>query len=262
MVSDVSGRLQTGDENLFDIPECPASLINCEAILRWPIFQGCAPDIQSFVLDFVDDDSERQHDSWSGISSGGVREEDFIPLAKRFLAFVHVKNPILDCAEFMSYVRDVAENGIRWDGQSCLVVSWSSFPQTAAPEKKLTFDIAHCLCSRLPCGSFPASAANSGSENLYIEDRSRYGTSLLPGCEKTAWTNRAVFAVDSVPLFLWRSGDVPDEAAEGVVLLQPSLHTVPEPVMEKNAQTRRLRRLHVAKNPPPRAASLLVVHEV
>ena len=54
--------------------------------------------------------------------SGGVREEEFNVLSKRFLAYVHIKNPILDCAEFKAYVRDVAEHGVRWDGPSCLVV--------------------------------------------------------------------------------------------------------------------------------------------
>lgn len=53
----------------------------------------------------------------------GIQEEDFIPLSKRFLTYVHVKNPILDVPEFASYVKTAAETGLQWDGPSCLVVS-------------------------------------------------------------------------------------------------------------------------------------------
>jgi hypothetical protein len=53
----------------------------------------------------------------------GIQEEQIVPLCENFLSNVHIKNPILEISEFTQYVRDVAENGLRWDGPSCLVVS-------------------------------------------------------------------------------------------------------------------------------------------
>jgi len=111
------------DEDSLDVPGDPATLINCEAILRWPIFRSCVPpDLQSFILDSDDAYSDTLGPSPAS-QRGGVREEDFVKLSGRFLAYVHVKNPILDCSEFRSSVKEAADNGIGWDGPSCLVVS-------------------------------------------------------------------------------------------------------------------------------------------
>lgn len=88
--------------------------------MRWPIFEGSVPNVQSFILE-VDDDHTRPSIR-STVAGAGIREEDFIPLSKKFLAYVHVKNPILDPAEYRSYVWEAVSNGIGWDGPSCLVV--------------------------------------------------------------------------------------------------------------------------------------------
>lgn len=121
-IFDTQASSSQAEHDLFDSSEYPATIINCEAVLRWPIFQGFVPDIQSFVLDFDHDRFNIQDESRNGTINGGVREEEFNTLSKKFLAYVHIKNPILDTAEFKTYVRDVAEHGIRWDGPSCLVV--------------------------------------------------------------------------------------------------------------------------------------------
>lgn len=121
----------------FDVPDFPSSINNCESILHWPVFEGLVPDIHSFILD-LDDTGAGRGDrvvEARGSLGRGVQEDDFISLSKRFLAYVHVKNPILDVSDYKNQVRIAAENGPRWDGQSCLVVgpflSWShsvSFP--------------------------------------------------------------------------------------------------------------------------------------
>ena len=106
--------------DLSGIPEYPASVMSCEATMRWPVFAGSVPDVQSFILEI--DDNNARPSLGGGGASVSIREEDFITLSKRFLAYVHVKNPILDLAEYRSYVREAALNGISWDGPSCLVV--------------------------------------------------------------------------------------------------------------------------------------------
>lgn len=108
---------------VLERPEFPSESNNCESIMRWPIFQGLVPEVQSFVLELNEDVEARSSDS-RGVSAGrGVQEEDFVPLSKRFLAYVHVKNPILDVKDYKKKVREAAENGPRWDDASCLVVS-------------------------------------------------------------------------------------------------------------------------------------------
>ncbi|KAI1409253.1 vegetative cell wall protein gp1 [Hypoxylon sp. FL1857] len=107
----------------LDDPEFAAATCSCENILKWPIFRGIAPDIRSFIFEFEDGvgSFSGSHGPESARLGRGVQEDDFIPLSKRFLAFVHVKNPILDLADFRTYVKDASENGLHWDGQSsCL----------------------------------------------------------------------------------------------------------------------------------------------
>ncbi|KAF5622962.1 heterokaryon incompatibility protein [Fusarium sp. NRRL 52700] len=107
---------------VLDRPDFPSVSMNCESIMRWPIFQGLVPEVHSFVLE-LDEDIESRSSDARGISAGrGVQEEDFIPLSKRFLAYVHVKNPILDVKDYKKKVKEAAENGPRWDGASCLVL--------------------------------------------------------------------------------------------------------------------------------------------
>jgi hypothetical protein len=108
---------------VLDRPDFPSTSNNCESIMRWPFFQGLAPEVHSFVLE-SDIYTEAIPGAVRGVPGGkGVQEEDFISLSKRFLAYAHVKNPILDVKEYKKKVREAAENGPRWDGASCLIVS-------------------------------------------------------------------------------------------------------------------------------------------
>jgi hypothetical protein len=105
------------DPNLLTASVC------CEEILRWPILNTCRVDFQSFVLDTDYPDIAATTPGRFESSLGrGVQEEDFIHLSRRFLALVHVKNPILDVSAFKKAVKQVTETGPQWDGTSCLVV--------------------------------------------------------------------------------------------------------------------------------------------
>lgn len=115
-------ELDPDEELPPEAPDLPANTNNCEAVLNWPIFQGSVPEVKSFVLGYGDTPSDTLPAPKQSLGRG-IQEEDFTPLSTRFLAYVHVKNPILDVPEFCNYVKDAAENGLRWDGPSCLVVS-------------------------------------------------------------------------------------------------------------------------------------------
>ncbi|KAF4449338.1 vegetative cell wall gp1 [Fusarium albosuccineum] len=120
----------------LEIPGFPSEKSNCESIMRWPILEGLVPDVHSLVLESEQDTESCRTDPRveRGASLGrGVQEDDFIPLSKRFLAYVHVKNPILDVADYKAKVRDAAENGPRWDGASCLVLISCALACLSAP---------------------------------------------------------------------------------------------------------------------------------
>ncbi|KAK1709820.1 vegetative cell wall protein gp1 [Colletotrichum lupini] len=120
----------------LDIPDSAAARSNCEAILRWPIFRGYAPETESFILELEDGDAESSHRSQPVRSRNlgrGVQEDDFTALSKKFLAYVHVKNPVLDVTDFKAYVKDTVENGPRWDGPSCLVLIARALACLASP---------------------------------------------------------------------------------------------------------------------------------
>ncbi|KAF5501129.1 Echinocandin B biosynthetic cluster transcription factor ecdB [Colletotrichum siamense] len=109
----------------FDIPDLAAASWNCETILRWPIFRDTVPEINSFILELEDDDPDcmgvRKSNNAASLGRG-VQEDDFTVLSKKFLAYVHVKNPVLDVPDFRAHVKAAIENGPRWDGPSCLVL--------------------------------------------------------------------------------------------------------------------------------------------
>ncbi|KAH8675204.1 hypothetical protein BGZ61DRAFT_360721 [Ilyonectria robusta] len=133
--SDPIGDLDIEDDLLEETPNFPAAISNCESVLRWPIFQGMVPDIESFVCWPTNDQpaSSLPSHRGSGRLGQGIQEDDFIPLSKRFLAYAHTKNPILDVAEYSCYVRDAAENGLQWNGPSCLVLVSCALGSMAMP---------------------------------------------------------------------------------------------------------------------------------
>lgn len=118
-------RSQLSEDSCIETPGFPAIRSNCESVLKWPIFQGFAPESESFVLGPSEGSSLPVSAHTPGLGRG-IREEDFIPLSQRFLLYVHVKNPILDVPECTYLVKDVAETGLRWDGSTCLIVSLRS----------------------------------------------------------------------------------------------------------------------------------------
>ncbi|EXJ77958.1 hypothetical protein A1O3_09117 [Capronia epimyces CBS 606.96] len=125
----------------FDIPESSAAYMNCESVMRWPIFAGIALDIQSLVLDYDDDEAADRSSrdlidgatGRRGLFAKALQEDDFVPLSRRFLAYVHVKNPILDVQRFKLSVKTAAENGPAWDGPSCLVLVACALGCLASP---------------------------------------------------------------------------------------------------------------------------------
>lgn len=96
-----------------------------EAVLRWPIFKNAGVQVQPFILQPGHDDADTSPQGSTTCLEGlgrDVEKVDLAALSKEFLAYVHVKNPILDVPEFKSHIRNAVLNGLSWDGPSCLVV--------------------------------------------------------------------------------------------------------------------------------------------
>lgn len=144
-----------GAANALDYPSCDQpdwsssefsfNELAYESFLRWPVFRDVISEtdqtIESFLLESGQDDGSGSLPSWAIHEhpahldnapaadpenvdmARGVEEDDLVPLCKRFISIVNVRNPVLDGAELLSYAKAIAERGLRYDGPSCLVVS-------------------------------------------------------------------------------------------------------------------------------------------
>ena len=116
----------------------PYRAARCEAVCRWPIFDGwideSAKTIESFLHQATvlvpDANCEDSHDSRlsptnvrSAVATSEIDLRDIIPLCRSFLGHVHFRNPILDPRKLIQSAKQVAQNGFEWDTRSCLVVS-------------------------------------------------------------------------------------------------------------------------------------------
>ena len=121
-----------------DSLKIPSSRITPDSVLAWPIFENRYPP--SYLQDAVfesagwgDGFSPAETTTTAGMNSTAVpktpraatmsfKEDDVVNLVDRFLSLVHTKNPIVDVDVLRSYARKIAEEGLSWDGPSCLVV--------------------------------------------------------------------------------------------------------------------------------------------
>lgn len=126
----------------LDVSMLAARTSACESILQWPALQDLYRDekITSFPLQSVIDCEASNETSSTGASSGRalMQEDDIWPLCRRFLALIHIKNPILDVPQFKRYAREAAECGPGWDGRGCLVVSSNYLHLCKRTEQKKT----------------------------------------------------------------------------------------------------------------------------
>lgn len=125
----------------LEVSVISATTVAHESILGWPVFKDIpsVKSITSFLLqsdvdasffsptgrlDFKEVETMRDglYGANNSMSRQGVNEDDIPRLSKKFLDMIHIRNPILDAAEFNKYVREVSEHGLGWNGRTCLVV--------------------------------------------------------------------------------------------------------------------------------------------
>ncbi|KAH9207667.1 hypothetical protein DL95DRAFT_482473 [Leptodontidium sp. 2 PMI_412] len=114
------------DENMLT----PASQTSPDAVLDWPIFENQFP--WGYITDslFTDgiEESKMTNVHNANTSNFGtpasINEEAIPRLVEVFLSQVHTKCPVLDIEIARNYARDVARDGLRWTGPSCLTINF------------------------------------------------------------------------------------------------------------------------------------------
>ncbi|KAL5313245.1 hypothetical protein ACEPPN_018978 [Leptodophora sp. 'Broadleaf-Isolate-01'] len=123
------------DENMLT----PASQTSPDAVLDWPIFENQFP--WGYITDslFTDgiEESKMTNVHNANTSNFGtpasINEEAIPRLVEVFLSQVHTKCPVLDIEIARNYARDVARDGLRWTGPSCLTLIMSALGCIANP---------------------------------------------------------------------------------------------------------------------------------
>ncbi|PVH70328.1 hypothetical protein DL98DRAFT_504778 [Cadophora sp. DSE1049] len=139
--ADATAPLQEADIHLIEDENMltPASQTSPDAVLDWPIFGN------QFQWGYITDSlftegmarskpAIVQKSSTSNFGSTAAINEEAIPrLVEVFLSRVHTKCPVLDIELARNYARDVAQDGLRWTGPSCLTLIMSALGCIASP---------------------------------------------------------------------------------------------------------------------------------
>ncbi|KAI6781310.1 fungal transcriptional regulatory protein [Emericellopsis cladophorae] len=103
-----------------DFLRIPPHCASADSILQWPVFNGAYPPNALISELFT---QNQNGDLITPPTALVPFDEEQIPLLiDRFLVNVYTKNPILDVEDLLKSARRCAENGVGWDGASCLVL--------------------------------------------------------------------------------------------------------------------------------------------
>jgi hypothetical protein len=190
----------------LEIPHVAAQASACESILRWPILSdvmtragtSSSSDLRKASLSGTYEDNTH-----SSQKTAGVAHDSIINLCRRFLALIHIKNPILDVHEFSQHARNAAELGPGWDGGGCLVVRQPSSMKTGYFHS-LDYDLATWLCVSLCIGAlWPRSSTGWRKPSL---QRSRGPEScrvLLRRRPEASWPPSQYISRGTMPISCW-----------------------------------------------------------
>ncbi|PMB66750.1 hypothetical protein BM221_007746 [Beauveria bassiana] len=111
---------QEPSRDFLQIPQHPAS---ADTVLCWEIFEDRFPANALIGSLFKPKLADMAEDVVAAPSRMMPLDEENIPvLIDKFLQNVHTKNPILDVESLVKHGRRCADQGIGWDGRSCLVL--------------------------------------------------------------------------------------------------------------------------------------------
>jgi hypothetical protein len=126
--NDGFGKKTLGDYLHMERPNFPASINSCESVMEWPILEQFWRGPFSFPSDaeyenfLVEEDNEILLD----LQRVALDTENLGSLIKRFLLYVHAKNPVLESKELNDALERVTnKKAFGFNGEKCLVVSSS-----------------------------------------------------------------------------------------------------------------------------------------
>ncbi|KAF4340543.1 C6 zinc finger domain protein [Fusarium beomiforme] len=95
-----------------ELERIPVAALRCGSLLRWPALYNIVPsdarDVDSFPLSPGYKESSAQKLNSSG---KGIDESSFVPLCRKFLAHVYLRNPALGGQQLIRHARTTEENG-------------------------------------------------------------------------------------------------------------------------------------------------------
>ncbi|KID76212.1 hypothetical protein MBR_04147, partial [Metarhizium brunneum ARSEF 3297] len=175
-----------------DFLQIPPHRASADTVLQWGIFEGkYAANFLIGTLFSPDDNSVSLCTGATSGSSGDVitntsglthLEEEQIPgLIDRFLQNVHTKNPILDVEALVKHGRKCAEQGIGWDGRSCLVLMTCALGAVAKPFDRSSLPMSMAISPASETGPTSASATSS---KLYAKELQQGDCCFTMACRR------------------------------------------------------------------------------
>lgn len=137
-----SSTAQESSRDFLQIPPHPAT---ADTVLSWDIFEDRYPPNSLIGSLFSPDPADvGTHASTTASTPANdlittsstltpLNEEQIPSLIDRFLQNVHTKNPILDVEALVKHGRRCADQGVGWDGRSCLVLLACALGSIAKP---------------------------------------------------------------------------------------------------------------------------------
>lgn len=175
-----------------DFLQIPPHRASADTVLQWGIFEGkYAANFLISTLFSPDHNSVSLCTGATSSSSGDVitntsglthLEEEQIPgLIDRFLQNVHTKNPILDVEALVKHGRKCAEQGIGWDGRSCLVLMTCALGAVAKPFDRSSLPMSMAISPASETGPTSASATSS---KLYAKELQQGDCCFTMACRR------------------------------------------------------------------------------
>ncbi|EXV02353.1 hypothetical protein X797_004483 [Metarhizium robertsii] len=175
-----------------DFLQIPPHRASADTVLQWGIFEGkYAANFLIGTLFSPDHNSVSLCTGATSSSSGDVitntsglthLEEEQIPgLIDRFLQNVHTKNPILDVEALVKHGRKCAEQGIGWDGRSCLVLMTCALGAVAKPFDRSSLPMSMAISPASETGPTGVSATSS---KLYAKELQQGDCCFTMACRR------------------------------------------------------------------------------
>lgn len=176
-----------------DFLQIPPHRASADTVLQWGVFEEkypansligglFSPEHNAVSLP-TEGASTPSGDLITNSSRLSPLEEEQIPgLIDRFLQNVHTKNPILDVEALVKHGRKCAEQGVGWDGRSCLVLMACALGAVAKPFDRSVRPMSMAFSPVSETG--PTSMPATPSSTLYAKELQQGDSCFTLACRR------------------------------------------------------------------------------